>query len=58
MPCSPSQKKFSNLDQPASRSIAIKPEVKGVKQLDHGIEDIFVSSAREEASLALIDFQG
>jgi len=57
MVCSPSQKKFSKPDQRASRTIAIKPDVGGVKQLDNGIDDTFVSSVREEASFALIDFQ-
>jgi hypothetical protein len=39
-------KKFSKPDQPASRTIAIRPEVAGVKQLDQGIDDTFVSGAR------------
>ena len=50
-------KKFSKLDQRASRTIAIRPDVRGVKQLDHGIDDTFVSSRRKEVSFALIDFQ-
>jgi hypothetical protein len=45
---SPSQQKFSKPDQRASRTIAIKPDVRGVKQLDNGIDDTFVSSVREE----------
>jgi len=56
MVCSPSQK-LSKPDQRASRTIAIKPDVRGVKQLDNGIEDTFVSSVRAEVSFALIDFQ-
>src|SRR5580658_9135554 len=39
---SPSQKQFSKLELHASRTAAIRPEVKGVKQLDDGIEDTFV----------------
>ena len=31
--------------------------MRGVKQLDHGIGDTFVSSVLEEVSFALIDFQ-
>jgi len=31
--------------------------MRGVKQLDYGIGDTFVSSALEEVSFALIDFQ-
>jgi hypothetical protein len=50
-------KTFSKPDQRASRTITIKPEVRGVKQLDDGIDDTIVSSVREEVSLALIDFQ-
>jgi hypothetical protein len=57
MVCSPSQKKFSKPDQRTSRTIAIKPDVRGVKQLDNGIGDTFVSSVREEVSFALIDLQ-
>jgi len=57
MVCSPSQKKLRKPDQHASRTIAIKPDVRGGKQLDNGIDDTFVSSVREEVSLALIDFQ-
>jgi hypothetical protein len=49
-------KKFSKPDQRASRTTAIKPDG-GVKQLDNGIDDTFVSSVREEVSFALIDFQ-
>jgi hypothetical protein len=39
--------------------VAIKPDVKGGKQLDDGIDDTLVSSVREEVSFsfALIDFQ-
>jgi hypothetical protein len=50
-------KKFAKPDRRASRTIAIKPEVRGVKQLDNGIDDTFVSSVREEVSFVLIDFQ-
>jgi hypothetical protein len=57
MAYSPSQTKYSKPDQRASRTIAIKPEVSGEKQLDDGIDDTFVSSVREEVSFALIDFQ-
>jgi hypothetical protein len=57
MVCSPSQKKFSKPDQHASRTTAIKPDARGVKQLDNGIDDTFVSSVREEVSFASIDFQ-
>src|SRR5258706_3613126 len=48
MVCSPSQKKFSRPDQRASRTIAIKPEVRGVKQLDDGIGYIFVRAVLEK----------
>jgi len=51
------KKKFSKPDQRASRTIAIKPDLRGVKQLDDGIDDTFVSGVREEVSFALIDFQ-
>jgi hypothetical protein len=44
-------------DQRAPRTVAIKPEVWGVKQLDYGIGDTFVSRALEEVSFALIHFQ-
>jgi hypothetical protein len=54
--CSPPQKKSSKPDQRASRTIAIKPEVRGIKQLDHRIDDTFILSVREEVSFALIDF--
>jgi hypothetical protein len=57
MVCSPSQKKLSKPDQRASQTTAIKPDVRGVKQLDNGIDDTFVSSVREEVSFALIDVQ-
>ncbi len=50
--CSPSQAELSKLDQRASRTIAIKPEVKGVKQLDNGINDTFLSSVRGDVSFA------
>ena len=50
-------KMFSKPDQRASHTITIKPGVKGVKQLDNGIDDTFVSSVREEVSFALIDFR-
>jgi hypothetical protein len=43
-------KKLSRPDHGASRTIAIKPDVRGVKQLDNGIDDTFVSSVREELS--------
>src|SRR5208282_639273 len=52
--CSPLPKKFSKHDQRASRTSAIRPEVRGVRQLDDGIDDTFVSSVRQEASFALI----
>jgi hypothetical protein len=35
----------------------IRPDVRGVKQLDHCIGGTFVSSVREEVAFALIDFQ-
>jgi len=35
-------------DQRASRATAIKPDERGVKQLDKSIDDTFVSSVREE----------
>src|SRR5581483_7735852 len=38
-----SQIKFGKPDQRASRMIAIRPEITGVKQLDHGTDDTFVS---------------
>jgi hypothetical protein len=50
MVCSPSQNRFSKPDQRASRTIAIKPRVRGAKQLDNGIDDTFVSSVREAVS--------
>jgi hypothetical protein len=40
----------------ASRTIVIKPEVSGVKQLDNGIDETFVSGVREEVSLAFDRF--
>jgi hypothetical protein len=52
-----STNKFSEPDQRASRTTAIKPEVRVVKQLDDGIDDTFVSSVREGVSFASIDFQ-
>ena len=51
-------KKFSKLDQRASGTTAIKPEVREVKQLDDSVDDIFVSSVRENVCFALIDFRG
>jgi hypothetical protein len=54
--CCPSQKKLSKADQRASRTIAIKPDVRGVKQLDDGIDDTYIKYL-EEVSFALIDFQ-
>ena len=56
MVCSPSQEKVSKPDQRASRTIAIKPDVREVKQLDDGIVDTFVSSVAGGRSFALIDF--
>src|ERR1700722_7675491 len=41
MVCSPSQQKLSNSDQRACRTIAIRPEVRGRKQLDVGIDCAF-----------------
>jgi hypothetical protein len=52
-----SQIKSAKPDQRASRTIAIKPEVRGAKQLDDGIGDTFVSSVLKEVSFASIDFQ-
>jgi hypothetical protein len=49
--------KFSTPDQRPPRTTAIKPDVRGVKQLDYSIDDTFVSSVLEEVSFALIDFQ-
>jgi len=49
-------KESSEPDQRASRTTAIKAEVRAVKQLDDGIDDTFVSSVREEVSFPLIDF--
>jgi hypothetical protein len=54
---SPPQRKLSKSDQRISRAIAIKAEVWGVRQLDDGIDDTFVSSVREEISFASIDLQ-
>jgi hypothetical protein len=51
-----STRKFSKPDQTASSTIAIKPEVRGIKQLDYGIGDTFVPSVLE-VSFALIDFR-
>ena len=56
-PYSDHKKSFVSPINHASRTIAIKPDVKGGKQLDNGIDDTFVSSVREEVSFALIDFQ-
>jgi hypothetical protein len=52
-----SAKKFSLPDQCPCSDIAIKPDVRGVKQLDQSIDDTFVSDAREEVFFALIDFE-
>jgi hypothetical protein len=41
-------KKFSKPDQRASRTIAIKPDMTGVKQLDDGIGCIFVRAVLEK----------
>jgi hypothetical protein len=49
--------KFTKPDQRASSAIAIKPEMRGVRQLDYAIGDTFVSSVLEEVSFAWIDFQ-
>jgi hypothetical protein len=49
--------KFTKPDQRASLVIATRPEMRGVKQLDYGIGDTFVSSVLESVSFALIDFQ-
>jgi hypothetical protein len=50
-------KTFSKASQRASSTVAIKPNVRGAKQLDHGIADTFVSSAPGEVSFRSIDFQ-
>jgi hypothetical protein len=50
-----SQTEFAKPDQLTSPTVAIKPEVRVVKQLDHGIGATFVSSVLEGA-FALIDF--
>jgi hypothetical protein len=42
-----SQKKFLKLDQRASPTIAIRPDLRA-RQLDNGIDDTFVSSVRKE----------
>jgi hypothetical protein len=57
MVCSPSQTSFPSPINVRLERFTIKPEVRGVKQLDNGIDDTFVSSVREEVSFALIDFQ-
>ena len=51
-------KKFSKPDQRASRTIAIKPEVRGIKQLDDGIDDTFVSIALAGSFLRFDRFSG
>jgi hypothetical protein len=56
MLCSPSQK-FFKPDQRASRTTAIKPGLRRVKQLDDSINDSVVSRVRKKVSLTLIDFQ-
>jgi hypothetical protein len=56
MMCSPSQKIFPG---PINVHLtAIKPDVRGVKQLDDGIDFTSESSVGEEVFFALIDFQG
>jgi hypothetical protein len=59
MVCSPSQENFVSPINMRVEQVAIKPDVKGGKQLDDGIDDTLVSSVREEVSFsfALIDFQ-
>jgi hypothetical protein len=50
-------KNSSQADQRASQTIAIKPELKGERQLDEGIDDTLVLGVRAEILFALIVFQ-
>src|SRR5580693_5081014 len=57
MLCSPHKRSLLKPNQCASSTIAIRPEMRVVKQLDYGIADTFVSSVLEGASFALIVFR-
>jgi hypothetical protein len=55
---SPFKKKPSNRGQRASRAAAIKPDARGVKQLDHSIDGFFVAGVPEEYPVASLNVPG